>query len=118
MSARWEREDTVCRADLVTIEASPLRQPPASISEASLELFGLSQEQIIARYGPPRSISEIAGGQLIYCGLVSDYVRSGGGQAPNELIFTAFKFDNGRLQAIRVGMTGNCPFNGFLPAAG
>jgi hypothetical protein len=116
MSVRWQLRGGVCRADLMTVESNPLRLGQEGVVEASTDLFGLSPEQIIARYGPPRIRSDIAGGQLIYCGLTSDYTREGGPAIADDLIFTGFLFDTGRLHAIRVGMTGNCPTNAFLPA--
>jgi hypothetical protein len=116
MSVRWTLRDGTCRADFLTVEGRALQIVPV-VSEPA-HLFGLSPEQIIARYGPPRIQSDIAGGQLIYCGLVGDYMRTGVGTIANELIFTGFLFDAGRLHTIRVGMSGNCPMNAFLPASG
>ena len=117
MSVRWRIAGGGCRADLMTVEANPLRQRPASFPDAASSLFGLTRAEIIARYGPPRAQSEIAGGQIVYCGLTGDYTRKTVGTVADEVIFTGFRFDGDRLLAIRVGL-GSCPFNAFLPVTG
>ena len=118
LSVRWTTDGGVCRADLMTVEGSPLNQPPQTIADLPADLFGSSPAQIIARYGEPRVVTDVAGGQLLYCGLVNDYMRADAETVPNDLIFTAFLFDDGRLHAIRIGMTGNCPLSAFIPAVG
>jgi hypothetical protein len=118
ISVRWKMDGGTCRADLMTLEGSSLNQPPQTIADLPADLFGSSPEQIIARYGEPRVVTEVAGGQLLYCGLVGDYRRADTETIPNDLIFTAFLFDAGRLHAIRIGMTGNCPMSAFIPAVG
>jgi hypothetical protein len=117
ISVRWRLAGAACRADLMTVEANPLGQRPANYSEAAAGLFGLTRADIVARYGPPRSESEVAGGQIAYCGLIGDYSRTGVERIAGEVIFTAFHFDGDRLLAIRVGL-GTCPVNAFLPVTG
>jgi hypothetical protein len=117
ISVRWRLAGTDCRAELMTVEANPLRERPAAFSEAAAGLFGLSRADIVGRYGAPRSASDIAGGQIVYCGLVGDYGRTGVAGIAGEVIFTAFHFDGGRLLAIRVGL-GTCPVNAFIPVTG
>jgi hypothetical protein len=118
MSVRWQSMGGTCRADLLTLEGNVLRLGQGAISDTPVDLFGRSEAEIVARYGEPRVRTDTAGGQLIYCGLVSDYTRQSSGANPDALIFTGFLFDVGRLHAIRVGMTGSCPNSAFLPATG
>jgi hypothetical protein len=112
LSSRWALRAGVCRADLVTAEASPLSLQRLPNAEPAMTVFGLSRAEIEARYGRPSKSSVVAGGQLTYCDALPDEPPPTVGF---DLIFYSFLLANDRVTAIRVGTTGYCPDHAFLP---
>jgi len=117
VSVRWTRRLGACGADLMTMEGDLAALNPALLAPGVGPVLAMSRAGIEARYGRPTTTSEIGGEQMAYCRLSGDVPESELDALSLEILVYAFRFEQGRLAALRVTTSPVCPTAVFVPAA-